>query len=230
MNHTARILIVLITAWAAFLCYGKRFHISNGKNDFPLCTQQQIDLHNNNICKALKNTEGLQCTRKINVYHIFQLYREYAGTGDFFKGINIEPTGNFKIQTLYDTDNICATSVIIDKNGKCAGIYGMDQIGVITIDRNIVKECAIDIFAVSQKVKLGILFYFKVDFTDVMGVDKDGNIYVFWDDNGKPTVSLIKEFPEEALYNKFDYYKKPGLVKELQQFFRTKVLDLNETD
>ena len=230
MNHTARILIVLITAWAAFLCYGKRFHISNGKNDFPLCTQQQIDLHNNNICKALKNTEGLQCTRKINVYHIFQLYREYAGTGDFFKGINIEPTGNFKIQTLYDTDNICATSVIIDKNGKCAGIYGMDQIGVITIDRNIVKECAIDIFAVSQKVKLGILYYFTVDFTDVMGVDKDGNIYVFWDDNGKPTVSLIKEFPEEALYNKFDYYKKPGLVKELQQFFRTKVLDLNETD
>ena len=230
MNHTARILILLI-AMAVFLpCNGKRFHISNGKNDFPLCTQQQIDLRNNRICKALKNTEKLQCTRKIDVYHIFGLYREYTGAGDFFKGINIEPTGNFKIQTLYDTDNICATSVIIDKNGKCAGIYGMDQIGVITIDRNIVEEYAIDIFAVSQKVKLGILFYFTVDFTEVMGVDKDGNIYVFWDDNGKPTVSLIEEFPEEALYNKFDYYKKPGLVKELQQFFRTKVLDLNETD
>ena len=227
MNHTARILIVLITAWAAFLCYGKRFHISNGKNDFPLCTQQQIDLHNNNICKALKNTEGLQCTRKINVYHIFQLYREYAGTGDFFKGINIEPTGNFKIQFYPYTNHIYATSVIVDKNGKCAGIYGMDQIGVITIDRNIVKEYAIDIFAVSQKVKLGILYYFTVDFTDVMGVDKDGNIYVFWDDNGKLTVSPIEEFPEEKLYNKFDYYKKPGLVKELQQFFSTKVLGLN---
>ena len=231
MNHTARILIVLITAWAAFLCYGKRFHISNGKNDFPLCTQQQIDLHNNNICKALKNTEGLQCTRKINVYHIFQLYREYAGTGDFFKGINIEPTGNFKIQFYPYTNHIYATSVIVDKNGKYAtGTYNTGHTRVTTIIQNVTKDCAIDLFAVSQKVKLGILFYFTVDFTEVMGVDKDGNIYVFWDDNGKPTVSLIEEFPEEALYNKFDYYKKPGLVKELQQFFRTKVLDLNETD
>ena len=101
MNHTARILILLI-AMAVFLpCNGKRFHISNGKNDFPLCTQQQIDLRNNRICKALKNTEKLQCTRKIDVYHIFGLYREYTGAGDFFKGINIEPTGNFKIQTLH---------------------------------------------------------------------------------------------------------------------------------
>ena len=101
MNHTARILILLI-AMAVFLpCNGKRFHISNGKNDFPLCTQQQIDLRNNRICKALKNTEKLQCTRKIDVYHIFGLYREYTGAGDFFKGINIEPTGNFKILTLY---------------------------------------------------------------------------------------------------------------------------------
>ena len=39
--------------------------------------------------------------------------------------------------------------------------------------------------------------------------------------------TTTEEFPEEKLYNKFDYYKKPGLVKELQQFFSTKVLGLN---
>ena len=227
MNHTVRILIMLITVAIAFPCHGKRFHISNGKNDFPLCTQQQIDLHNNEISKAIKNTDELQCTRKINVYHIFQLYREYAGTGDFFKGINIEPTGNFKIQFYPGTKYIYATSVIVDKNGKCAGTYDTGKTRVITIDQNVTKDCAIDLFAVSQKIKLGILFYFTVDFTEVMGIDKEGNIFVFWDDNGKLTVSPIEEFPEEALYNKYDYYKKPGLVKELQQFFRTKVIGLN---
>ena len=227
MNHTARILIMLITVAIAFPCHGKRFHISNGKNDFPLCTQQQIDLHNNEISKAIKNTDELQCTRKINVYHIFQLYREYAGTGDFFKGINIEPTGNFKIQFYPGTKYIYATSVIVDKNGKCAGTYDTGKTRVITIDQNVTKDCAIDLFAVSQKIKLGILFYFTVDFTEVMGVDKDGNIYVFWDNNGKPTATPIENFSEEKLYNKYDYYKKPGLVKELQQFFRIKVIGLN---
>lgn len=227
MTRSARILILLISMAAFLPCHGKRYHISNRENDFPLCTQQQIDLHNNEICKALKNTEELQCTKKINVYHIFGLYREYAGTGNFFKGINIEPTGNFKIQFYPGTNSIYATSVIIDKNGKCAGTYGTGLGSVITIDQNVTKECAIDLFAVSQKVKLGILFYFTVDFSEVMGVDKDGNIYVFWDDNGKLTVSPIEEFPEEKLYNQFDYYKKPGLVKELQQFFRTKVIGLN---
>lgn len=227
MTRSARILILLISMAAFLPCHGKRYHISNRENDFPLCTQQQIDLHNNEICKALKNTEELQCTKKINVYHIFGLYREYAGTGDFFKGINIEPTGNFKIQFYPGTKYIYATSVIVDKNGKCAGTYDTGKTRVITIDQNVTKDCAIDLFAVSQKIKLGILFYFTVDFTEVMGIDKEGNIFVFWDDNGKLTVSPIEEFPEEALYNKYDYYKKPGLVKELQQFFRTKVIGLN---